>query len=448
MPPAECHSPMVENPSPAADPPPPGRAWNMCQMKRRPLRGSVPFSAMRRRRPQPPIARSGQAGASATMIASMISLEQWLVHMVTGAPSRAQTMVPSFNTTCSGRNAPSFLVMSGSSRKAKAIATADCVLAKEELMKPVTCGSESGQVHRDVAALLGDAGADDDVGAVEAVVVQHRLAVIDAVGPGRDDGAGVTFGGVEHCLHRVAQRGRAELGDHRGQALLAELGRADLRREVAAEVARMAHVQRQHLQQVLAQHAVFGQAHRRDAQALVPDFRGGGVVGAVRGAADVGVVRAHHRPEHQRVAGEHRHEGGEVGQVRTAAIRVVQQVDVARRRVGKALGQRLRRPGHGADMHRDMVGLRHQAAARVDQRDGEVARGVEDLRIGGAQHRLAHFLGDGVQPVLQHRDGDRIGHAADGGRLGDIGKCAPERGEGRATPASVMPAPGTPPARD
>ncbi len=61
------------------------------------------------------------------MIASMISFEQWLVHIVTGAPSRAQTMVPSFSLTVSGRNAPSFLAMSGSSMKAKAIATADWV---------------------------------------------------------------------------------------------------------------------------------------------------------------------------------------------------------------------------------------------------------------------------------------------------------------------------------
>ncbi len=268
-------------------------------MKRRPLRGSTPFSAMRSRRPQPPIARSGHAGASATMIASMISLEQWLVHIVTGAPSRAQTMVPSFSTTFSGRNAPSFLVMSGSSRKAKAIATADWVLAKEELMKPVTCGSESDRSTVTSLPCLVTRARMTMLRAVEAVIVQHRLAVIDAVGPGRDDGAGVALGGVEHGFHRIAQRGRAEFRDHRGQALLAQFRRADLRRQVAAEVARMAHVQRQHLQQVLAQHAVLGQAHRRDAQALVPDFRGGGVVGAMRGAADVGVVRAHHRPEHQ-----------------------------------------------------------------------------------------------------------------------------------------------------
>jgi len=48
----------------------------MCQMKRRPVRGSTPFNAIRNRRPHPPIARSGQAWDNATTIASMISFEQ------------------------------------------------------------------------------------------------------------------------------------------------------------------------------------------------------------------------------------------------------------------------------------------------------------------------------------------------------------------------------------
>ena len=173
----------------------------------------------------------------------------------------------------------------------------------------------------------------------------------------------------------------------------------------------MADVQRQHLQQVLAQHAVFGQPHRRQAQALVPDLRRRRIVGAVRRTADVGMMRPDHRPEHQRALGEHRHEHGQVGQMRAAAIGIVQQIDVVRRGFGKARRQRLGRPWHGADMHRDMIRLRHQAAARVDQRDGEIPGRVQDLRVGGAQHRLPHLLGDGVQPVLQHGDGDRVGHA-------------------------------------
>ena len=57
-------------------------------------RGSLPWIAMRKRRPQPAIARSGQAGASALMIASMISWPQWLVASVTGAPGLAHTTVP------------------------------------------------------------------------------------------------------------------------------------------------------------------------------------------------------------------------------------------------------------------------------------------------------------------------------------------------------------------
>jgi hypothetical protein len=51
------------------------------------------------------------------------------------------------------------------------------------------------------------------------------------------------------------------------------------------------------------------------------------------------------------------------------------------------------------------------AAVEVADRAREVAAGIEDLRVGGAQHRLAHLLDDGVQPVLDHRGDDGIeGH--------------------------------------
>ena len=116
MPPTECHSPAVGQPAPAADAPPPGRAWKRCQMKRRPLRGSRPAIAKRKRRPQPPMTRSGHAGARAEMMASTISLLGWLVQSVTAAPSRAQTTVPSSMRTVSGRKAPSLRAVSGSSR--------------------------------------------------------------------------------------------------------------------------------------------------------------------------------------------------------------------------------------------------------------------------------------------------------------------------------------------
>ena len=191
----------------------------------------------------------------------------------------------------------------------------------------------------------------------------------------------------------------------------AQAGGSDLRREVATEVPRMAHVQRQHLEQVLAEGTVFGEADRRDAKTFLPDFRGGRVVGAMRGAADIAVMGADDRPEKQVISGEDRDEDGQVRQMAAAAIGVVEQVDGLGVGIGHSLHQCLGGPGHGADMDGDMVGLGDQTASRVDQGDGEVPRRVEDLRIGGAQHGLAHFLGDGVQPVLQNRDGNGIDHA-------------------------------------
>ena len=196
-------------------------------------------------------------------------------------------------------------------------------------MKPVTCGSEPDRSTVTSLPCLVTRARIDDVGACRSrrrpAPPRRRRRRPPRRRRWRARGARRRPASLPPHAASVA---RAELGDDRGQPLLAQPRRADLRRQVAAEIARMADVQRQHLQQVLAQHAVLGQAHRRHAQALVPDFGGGGVVGAVRGAADIGMMRAHHRPEHQRRPGEHRHEGGQVGQMRAAAIRVVQQVDV------------------------------------------------------------------------------------------------------------------------
>ena len=107
------------------------------------VRGSRPWMAMRNRLPHPAMARSGHAGASAVMIAWMISCEQWLVHSVTGAPSFAHTTVPGFAITSTGRNAPSFFGVCGSIRYASATTTAERMFGYDELTKPTTCSCES-----------------------------------------------------------------------------------------------------------------------------------------------------------------------------------------------------------------------------------------------------------------------------------------------------------------
>src|SRR5205807_9296553 len=131
---ALCHPPAPGQPSPATEAPPPGRPWKKCQRNERSLRGSLPWIATRKRRPQPAIARSGQAGASALTIASMISWPQWLVHNVSGKPSSAHTTVPGLAISSTGRNVPSFFGVSGSIRNDNATTTAEYVLAYEELM--------------------------------------------------------------------------------------------------------------------------------------------------------------------------------------------------------------------------------------------------------------------------------------------------------------------------
>ena len=111
---------------------------------------------------------------------------------------------------------------------------------------------------------------------------------------------------------------------------------------------------------------------------------------------------------------EHGHEHGDVGQVVAAVIGVVEQEHVAGMDVaGEGLADRAGGEGQRADVHGHVLGLGDEAARGVADAGREIAAGIQDLRIGRAQHGLAHLLDDGVQAVLHDRDGDRV----DGRRL-------------------------------
>ena len=171
----------------------------------------------------------------------------------------------------------------------------------------------------------------------------------------------------------------------------------------------MAHVEHQQLVDVVDQPAAVVEPQRRDAKALVPDLRRPGIVGAVRGAADVALMRAVDRPEGEPVAVEDRHEGGQVRQVVAAAVGVVEQIDVAGMDAAlEEVVHRLHRPGQRADMDRHVLGLGDKPALGIAERGGEVAARIEDLRVGGPQHGLAHLLDDGAQPVLHDGDGHGV----------------------------------------
>src|SRR6185503_12894326 len=77
--------------------------------------------------------------------------------------------------------------------------------------------------------------------------------------------------------------------------------------------------------------------------------------------------------------------------------------------------------GQRTYMDRHMLGLSNQAAIEVADRAGEVATGIENLRICSAQHRLSHLLYDGMQPMLDERGDDWI---EDHGRLATLAGAA------------------------
>ena len=101
--------------------------------------------------------------------------------------------------------------------------------------------------------------------------------------------------------------------------------RADHRGEVAAELARIAHVEREQVEQILARPAGLVESDRRNAQAFLPDLGGAGIVGAMGGAADIALMGAHDGPEQPLAAIEYRHERGQVRQMAAAVIGIVEQ---------------------------------------------------------------------------------------------------------------------------
>ena len=107
----------------------------------------------------------------------------------------------------------------------------------------------------------------------------------------------------------------------------------------------------------------------------------------------------------------------DVGQVVAAGERVVEGEHVTGARIaGSHPAHRLR---HGAEMHRDVLGLRDQAPVGVEQRRGAVPALFDVGGVGGPDEHLAHLLGDAGQRRGQHRQRHRVhgGAGLRGGRV-------------------------------
>ena len=410
MPPTECHSPPLGHPSPPGDAPPPGRAWKRCQMNFRCVRGSVPAIAMRKRRPHPAMARSGHASASAVMIASTISFAQWLVHSVTGAPSFAHTTVPGLGNHPQDAERTVVLRDIGIDQIGERHRDGRLHVGMRGIHEAGALRIGRRQIDRQVRSGLGHARADHDVLAAMPVVVERRMPLVDTVAPGSDHRAGAPLRGVEHRLDRGEQPRRAELLEQCREAPFRQPCRSDHRGEIAAKIATVPNVRGEQRDNVVTTNASVVELQRRDADALLPDLRRAGIVCAVRRASDVALVRAVDRPEEEFTAVEHRHERGHVRQMIAAMIWIVEQKNVAGMDLtAKASDTARAAQGIAPTCTGTCSACAIRRSFRVDQRAGKVTRRVEDLRVCGPQHRLAHLLHDREQAMLHQGGGDRIG---------------------------------------
>jgi hypothetical protein len=114
---------------------------------------------------------------------------------------------------------------------------------------------------------------------------------------------------------------------------------------------------------------------------------------------------------------EHRHDHGDVGQVRAAAIGRVERIYVARQHAAP-VGAVPTRLDHGADalahraeMDRDVRCIGDEVAVAIEQRAGEIEPLADVDRSGAALECGAHFLGQPHEHAGEDLEPHRIGCA-------------------------------------
>ena len=269
----------------------------------------------------------------------------------------------------------------------------------------------AGPVDHHVVACLADGDEEADrLAVVDAVVVDPVLEAPFAVGqllqrrPRQP--LGVVDDLLEIELRLLGPIARHDLGELR----LADMAGGELGPQVAEQLDRQADVLLDERHDGLVELARLVELHRRDAQALGVDLRRVRGVRTGDAAADVDVV-ADGAGERQPLAlVVERLEDEDVGQVHAAVERVVHDEDVARRHVVLEVthdGVHGRR--HRAEMAGQGEALRRELAVGIGEARRIVHVVLEHARVGGAEHRQRHLVGDREDRVLEQLQLDGIG---------------------------------------
>ena len=245
------------------------------------------------------------------------------------------------------------------------------------------------------------------------------------------------LGVVEHRLGRLGQPAGAEPLGQLGEPPRARRVRRQLRAQVGAPLLGLAHP----LGQLVDEPR--GQGLGRDDHALLLERRRVGRHRARDATAHVGVVRpaggeADQRPIRPRPPGEDRGDDRDVGQVRPAGERVVEDPRAA----GLVLlvEHRCDGRGHRAEVHGDVLGLHDHLAARVEDGGRAVAPLLDVRGVRRADEHGAHLLARGAQRAGHHLQLNGVDRAPPSpGRR----PCPPSPPAPQASPRAAR----TPPAR-
>src|SRR5579875_693447 len=96
-----------------------------------------------------------------------------------------------------------------------------------------------------------------------------------------------------------------------------------------------------------------------------------------------------------------RRDHGNIGQVRAAQVRIVQENNIARREAGEVLDRSLYRGGHGTKVHGDVRGLSDQTPPRIKTGTGVVLALFDIRRVSRASKRHAHLFRRRGKEVLE-----------------------------------------------
>ena len=250
-------------------------------------------------------------------------------------------------------------------------------------------------------------------------VVDHRLDLADAVGPGVELLADAVGGALARLLELLQERGRPVAPDQVVQARLADgVADARLRGEVADHHLRHAAVGADERRGVLLQPVVAHVAHRRDLQALAEEVARGCVARARGHAADVGRVPDARGERDEPAVCEDRRHHDHVVRVRAAAVvRVAREVGVALAHVGGGVELEEAVDAGGQTAHVAGVGAaRDEASGCVEQPAAEVVGLADDGGEARAEHGVLHLADDAVEACAHHLEGDDVergaGHGA------------------------------------